>query len=130
MATNNTRSTVDVPKGSTKLEHEGEGAAAGALAGGALGAVAGPPGAVVGAIVGAIAGALTGAALDDGNAAAAAEDERLDEEIGVQGGDLGAPNLKHPPARIGAFSAAAAGSSTTGDRDSAPAEGPFTTPES
>jgi hypothetical protein len=109
---------------STRLEHEGEGAAAGALAGGALGAVAGPPGAVVGAIVGAIAGALTGAAIDDGEVEAAEKDEKLDEAIGVQGGTLGAPNLEHPPAKIGAYSAGSAGSAAAG-RESEPAEGPM-----
>ncbi len=43
----------------------------------------------------------------------------------MTGGELGAPNLKHPPARVGAYSAASAGVATGGDDDEAPAEGPI-----
>ena len=51
-----------------------------------------------------------------------AKTEQLDEAIGVAGGDLGAPGLRHPPARSGAYSAASAGVSQGA---AAPAEGPM-----
>ena len=60
--------------------------------------------------------------------AAAAHDRELDEEIGVMGGDLGAPNLKHPPAKVGAYSTAATGTGASGG-GSEPAEGPMQIPK-
>ena len=112
------------------VEREVEGGTAGALAGAALGAIAGPPGAVAGAVVGAIAGAFAGKAVEDEDEARATEDEKLDDEIGVGGGEgaeLGAPNLKHPPAKIGAYSGGSAGVGSSGD-DESPAEGPIQPP--
>jgi hypothetical protein len=83
---------------------------------------------IAGAVIGGAVGAVAGAVLDKDAARRAAEDRRLDEEIGVLGGDLGAPNLDHPPARSGAYSAGSAGSAgTTG---STPAAGPIQTPDS
>jgi len=107
--------------------HEAEGTASGALVGAVVGAMAGPPGVVAGAIVGGVAGALTGAALDDESSRRAARDRELDDAIGVSGGDLGAPNLAHPPATVGAYSSASAGVATTSGE--APAEGPMQPPE-
>jgi hypothetical protein len=109
------------------LVHDAEGAGAGAVAGAAIGAVAGPPGIVAGAIIGAIAGALTAEVMETDGERVAAHERELDEEIGVNGGDLGAPNLKHPPAKVGAPSAASAGASASDGEE--PAEGPMQTPE-
>jgi phage tail tape-measure protein len=110
-----------------RLVHEAEGAAAGAIAGAALGAAAGPPGALAGAIIGGVVGAVTGAGLDAQSTVDTAHERKLDEEIGVIGGEMGAPNLKHPPAKVGAYSSAAAGAGTSSD--ATPAEGPFSEPE-
>ena len=98
----------------------------GALAGAAIGAVAGPPGAIAGAMIGAAAGALSGVAADKASDERKEEDEKLDHEIGVSGGELGAPNLKHPPAKIGAYSGSSAGAGTSTDEE--PAEGPIQPP--
>jgi|SRR5580658_5000871 hypothetical protein len=104
-------------------EHEAEAGVAGALAGAAMGAVAGPPGALAGAIIGGAIGAGAAAALEQSSAEASVRNEELDAEIGVSGGDLGAPNLEHPPAKSGAYSAGSAGTSSSGD--ASPAEGPI-----
>ena len=109
-------------------EHEAEGGVAGALAGAAMGAIAGPPGAVAGAVIGGIVGAMATGALERGEAERAAVDRELDAEIGVSGGELGAPNLKHPPAKRGLYSAASSGAGAMSD--STPAEGPMQPPES
>jgi|SRR5580698_3831162 hypothetical protein len=94
---------------SKRVAHEAEGGLSGAVAGAVLGAAAGPPGVVAGAILGGVAGALGGAVLDAESSRQAAHTRELDEEIGVVGGEIGAPNLKHPPSRIGAPSMASAG---------------------
>jgi len=108
------------------LAREGAAAAGGAVVGALLGMVAGPPGAVVGAALGVAIGVTAEDALESASAARRAKDEKLDDEIGINGGDLGAPNLKHPPARVGAFSAASSG----GGGSSRPAaEGPLSTPD-
>jgi hypothetical protein len=72
-------------------------------------------------------GAVGGAVLDTQAAESAERDSKLDEEIGVIGGEIGAPNLKHPPARIGAYSSASAGAGSSSD--GTPAEGPMSEPE-
>jgi hypothetical protein len=115
--------------GTTKerLAHEAEGAAAGAIAGAALGAAAGPPGAVAGALIGGVVGAVTGAALDTQSTADAAHERKLDEEIGVIGGELGTSNLKHPPAKVGAYSSGSSGAGASSD--ATPAEGPLSEPK-
>lgn len=110
-----------------RLAREAEGVAAGAIAGAAMGAAAGPPGAVAGAIMGGVVGAMAGAALDTQVAESAQRDRTLDEETGVVGGEIGAPNLKHPPAKMGAYSSASVGGSSSSD--STPAEGPISEPE-
>jgi hypothetical protein len=77
-------------------------------------------------VVGAAIGALAGGAIDSGKTADAAEDVKLDAEIGVSGGELGAPNLEHPPTKIGAFSGGSSGASAAEGEE--PAEGPFLVP--
>ncbi|MGD0527946.1 MAG: glycine zipper domain-containing protein [Polyangiaceae bacterium] len=109
------------------LAHDAEGAASGAVVGAAVGAMAGPAGMVAGALIGAAAGALAVEAMGTESDRRAAHNAELDEEIGVMGGDLGAPNLKHPPAKVGAYSAATAGAGATSATE--PAEGPMQTPE-
>jgi Glycine zipper len=113
--------------GGDKLVHEVEGGASGAVAGAVIGAAAGPPGIVAGAIIGGVAGAMAGAALDDESSRQASRTRTLDAQIGVSEGDLGAPNLKHPPAKIGAYSAASAGAESSAGE--VPAEGPMQPPE-
>jgi hypothetical protein len=109
------------------MAHELEGGASGALAGAALGAGAGPPGVVTGAIVGGVVGAVAGVVLDRESSRRLAHTKELDEEIGVMGGDLGAPNLQHPPSSLGAPSPASSGVPSSQDQD--PAEGPMQVPE-
>ena len=101
----------------------GAGAVSGALAGAAAGVVAGPAGAVAGGAIGAVAGAVAGAALAEDHEKHLEEDEELDREIGVTAGSMGAPNLKHPPAKVGAFSKAAAGGAPVSTPT--PASGPI-----
>lgn len=115
------------PRGSKRAAHEAEAGLSGALAGAAMGAVAGPPGAVAGAVIGGVAGVLAGVAMDNAEEDRAARDADLDLEIGVSGGEIGAPNLEHPPATRGAYSAAASG--LDGLPDDSPAEGPMQSPD-
>jgi len=117
------------PDGSKhRIEHEAEGAASGALVGGLVGVAAGPVGVAAGALLGGIVGALAGAVLDDDASRRAARTRELDAVIGVSGGTIGAPNLKHPPAKVGAYSAAAVGQGPSSDEGLA--EGPIQPPES
>jgi hypothetical protein len=111
-----------------RIEHEAEAAASGAIVGAVVGAAAGPAGVAAGAVIGGIAGALAGSVLDQDSTERAARTRELDAIIGVTEGDLGAPNLKHPPATIGAYSAASVGEGGTGSGE--PAEGPIQSPES
>jgi hypothetical protein len=106
---------------------EFSGGAIGALGGAGMGAlVAGPAGATIGAIVGAGMGAATAWAADQGATDAADRDSQLDIEIGVHGPDLGAPNLEHPQASVGAYSRAATG--TGGGGEVTEADGPIQPP--
>jgi hypothetical protein len=99
----------------------------GAFAGAATGGIAaGPPGAIVGALTGGAMGAATAWAAHRGASEAADRDSQLDIEIGVHGPELGAPNLEHPPAVIGAYSLAASGAG--GGGDGIQAEGPIQPP--
>ena len=107
--------------------HEAEAAAAGALGGAAMGAMAGPPGAAAGAVIGGVVGALAAGAAEANAADLADTERRLDAELGISEGDIGAPNLKHPPAKTGAFSAASSGAGSSSDEE--PAEGPIQVPE-
>lgn len=106
--------------------HEAGGAAGGALAGAAVGAIAGPPGAAVGAIIGGVVGAFVAKVSDEEADRASFHDGELDAEIGVNGGDLGAPNLKHPPAIRGTYSAGSAGGAAQGGTTS---DGPMPAPK-
>jgi hypothetical protein len=120
-----------IPKKTTKgmarrrgkrIVHEIEGAAGGAVAGAVGGAIAGPAGVVAGAVLGGLAGAAAESALEEAELRRGSRARELDAQIGLTGGDLGAPNLEHPPARIGAYSAASAGAAQASH---APAEGPM-----
>jgi hypothetical protein len=111
-----------------RREHEAEGGVGGAFAGAAIGAVAGPAGALAGAVIGGVVGAVATGIVEANAADRAAIERELDDEIGVSGGDLGAPNLKHPPAKAGLYSSASSGAGQSSD--SAPAEGPMQPPES
>ena len=91
--------TPSAIEASHRIQHEAEGGAMGALGGAVIGAGAGLPGAVAGAIIGGFAGAIAGAAMDSDGTDRAARTERLDAEIGVTEGSLGAECLKHPPSR-------------------------------
>ncbi len=121
----NTR--VPSKKGRRHVAYELESGASGALAGAALGAGAGPPGVVAGAIIGGMVGTVAGVVLDRESSRRFAHTSELDEEIGVMGGDLGAPNLAHPPSALGAPSAASSGVPSSPDLE--PAEGPMQVPE-
>jgi hypothetical protein len=85
--------------------------------------MAGPPGAITGAVIGGIVGALASAAVQSEAFDLADRDRELDAELGISEGDIGAPNLEHPPAVIGAFSAANSGAGVITDAE--PAEGPM-----
>lgn len=128
MKTHHVQKSQEEKASTRRHEHEAEGGVAGALAGAAMGAVAGPPGAAAGAVIGGIVGAMAAGAVETGAAERAAVDRELDAEMGVAGDDLGAPNLKHPPAERGVCSMASSGAGASGD--SAPAEGPMQPPES
>lgn len=107
--------------------HEAGGAAGGALAGAALGAIAGPVGIAAGAVLGGVVGAFVAVVSDEESERASLHDHELDAAIGVDGGSLGAPNLKHPPALRGTYSAASAGVGAGSSGTSA--DGPMSAPE-
>jgi phage tail tape-measure protein len=110
------------------LERDAAGGAVGAIAGASLGMVAGPPGAIAGAVIGGIVGAVATAVASERNAEDDARDRQTDLDIGVTSDELGAPNLAHPPAIVGTYSAAAAGEASESDSDQTPAEGPMQEP--
>jgi hypothetical protein len=97
----------------------------GAVSGATVGSIAGVPGALVGAVIGGAMGAAAGRAIGLHASQDSATEQRLDEEIGVIGGDLGAADPNQPPARIGAYSMASAG---TGRTSHPPAAGPMSSP--
>jgi len=86
----------------------------------------GPIGAVVGAAIGAAMGAVSGWGADQASQDQDAVDAQLDEEIGVTAGNIGSPNLRHPPSQINAPSAAASGAGATDSE--ADAAGPIQNP--
>jgi len=116
------RAKTVIPRRDIRTVHEIEVGVTGAVAGAAMGAVAGPPGAVAGAVIGGVVGVLAGASLESESEDAAIHEAALDEEIGVNGGDLGAACLEHPDATRGVASSASSGA---GGRVSTPAEGPM-----
>jgi|HubBroStandDraft_1064217.scaffolds.fasta_scaffold00666_5 hypothetical protein len=77
--------------------------------------------------MGAVAGAMAESAVGRGRDQRAREGALLDADIGVSGGSLGAPPLRHPPARVGAYSGASVGAGQRGGRQ--PAEGPISEPD-
>lgn len=97
---------------------------AGAVGGALFGTMAGPPGMISGAIIGAIIGILAAAPFRDAELIRGAREDKMDVALGIYDGDVGAPNLEHLPAKVGAFSAASSGAQSYSDR--APAEGPMT----
>jgi hypothetical protein len=97
-----------IPKKTSGAAAAATGTALGAAAGAAAGAIAGPPGIVAGAILGAVAGAATGEALVENDEDQEAVNAKLDREIGVTGGNIGA-SMTTMPARIGAYSSGSAG---------------------
>lgn len=96
---------------------------AGAVAGAATGAVAGPVGIIAGGVIGTVAGALAGAALSNDDEVHSRKDKKLDEDIGVTKGDLGAASPNQPKSTRGTFSAASSGAGSSGG--ASPAEGPI-----
>jgi hypothetical protein len=107
--------------------HEAGGAAGGALAGAAVGSIGGPAGAAAGAIIGGVVGAFVAKISDEEADRVSFHDGELDAAIGVNGGDLGAPNLKHPPAIRGTYSAGSAGGG--GASSGTTSEGPMPAPK-
>lgn len=103
-------------------QHEAEAGLGGALAGAAMGIIGGPAGAAVGAVIGGVVGAVTAGVSELNGDDLAAIDRELDADIGVIGGDIGAPNLKHPPVKAGLFSGASSGAGQMGGAE--PGEGP------
>ena len=122
------RAAKEAEEAKDRLLKEAGGGVLGAIGGAGLGVLAGPPGIAAGAVIGAVAGTLTSWAMDSGTSAAAAADEALDKEIGVDGGDIGVANLEHPPAERGALSAEAAGAASAAADDTVTAEGPIAAP--
>ena len=98
----------------------------GVVAGAALGAFAGPPGIVAGAAIGSIVGAVLAIGHNRQMHIEALEEERVDRELGVIWGDIGAPNLSHPPPRAGGLYSA--GSTGLGTSDGMVAAGPINAP--
>jgi hypothetical protein len=107
--------------------HEAGGAAGGALAGAALGSMAGPAGAAAGAILGGVVGAFAAKIADEEADRVSLHDGELDAIIGVNGGEIGASNLEHPPALRGTFSAGSSGGG--GGGGGAGAGGPISSPD-
>jgi hypothetical protein len=95
----------------------------GVVTGAAVGAFAGPVGLVAGALIGSAVGA--GLAIAQNRAEHWDHEivDRYDDELGIMGGDLGAPGLSHPPPVIGAYSTGSAGAST--GRGGPISSGPF-----
>jgi hypothetical protein len=84
-------------------------AVAGMVAGGLVGSLAGPAGIAVGAVLGGAAAAAAGSTALGNAKELRAHDAKLDADIGVDGGNLGAAPPNQPPVRIGAFSRASMG---------------------
>ena len=101
----------------------------GVIAGAALGAFAGPIGIVAGAVIGSAVGAGLAVAHNRQIHRESEDVDLYDTELGVIGGQLGAPNLEHPPATVGCYSM---GSMLGGETDSLEgdaAEGPMGMPD-
>lgn len=123
-----TKKTSDEKATTRRHVHEAEASVGGALVGAAVGAIAGPPGAIAGAIFGGLVGAMAATAAEDTATDRERTDAALDDVIGVTGGDMGAPNLEHPPASRGTYSGSSSGVNSS--TESASAEGPMQAPQS
>ena len=104
---------------------EALGVMTGMAAGAATGALAGPPGMIAGAVLGTALGAVAGALWREREEEDRAFDEKLDKEIGVIDGKIGEAPPDLPPARIGAFSAAAMGAGGAGEDGESQDAGPM-----
>lgn len=102
----------------------------GMLVGATIGSVGGPIGLVGGAVAGGLAAGVAMVAAHNANEDRRERDEYLDREIGVFGGHIGEASPNAPPARIGAFSAAASGSGGRGANAEPDAAGPISGPVS
>lgn len=100
--------------------------AIGAGAGALTGAIAGPPGAAIGAVIGGAIGAAAGFAIDAEAHEKAAHDEKLDEDIGVIGGNLGEAAPGQPPPSFRRVHLASLGISEGGADSS---DGPMQNPD-
>lgn len=129
-----TKEKKTISEAAAHLDHPGPNATtvemtlAGAVAGAATGAVAGPLGAIAGGVIGTLAGALAGTALSEDDEVHSRADARLDEDIGVSGGDMGAASKDQPKSKRGTISAASAGVASGGG--ATPSEGPMQDPDS
>lgn len=95
---------------------------AGAAVGATAGVLAGPPGIVVGAVIGGGISAATGVVLHEARLQHDAEDEQLDRDIGVIGGNIGEALAGAPPV-LGAFHPTSMG--VAGVLSPVPSEGPM-----
>jgi len=89
--------------GRRRIEREAGAGASGALVGALVGIAAGPPGAIAGAIMGAVAGALAGAVMDQESSAKEQRMRELDDEVGVNRGERGAPDFEPLPSTSVSF---------------------------
>jgi hypothetical protein len=96
------------------------GAIAGELAGAVIGSIAGPAGALAGVVLGGIAGSVAGHVLEIDQERAAQDTKKLDEDIGVEGGDIGAARGRHASRNM-----PSSASSGVGSEGTSPAEGPI-----
>ncbi|HEY2514268.1 MAG TPA: hypothetical protein VGI39_25550 [Polyangiaceae bacterium] len=104
---------------------------AGLVAGAASGLVAGPAGLVVGAALGGALGLSAGLGLEFARVLAKEHDNRLDRDLGVLEGEVGAgvvAGLEYPPAILGLYSSGSVASALVG-RESPPSEGPMQEPD-
>ena len=104
---------------------------AGLAAGAVSGLVAGPAGLVVGAALGSALGLSAGLGLEFARVIAKEHDERLDRDLGVLDGEVGAGRgaaLEYPPAILGLYSAGSVASALVA-RESPPSEGPMQEPD-
>lgn len=81
----------------------------GVAAGAALGSFAGPVGIIAGAIIGSGVGAVLAIAQNRQWHRNSEGEDLYDEELGIMGGELGSPNLEHPPATVGTYSTGSLG---------------------
>ena len=104
---------------------------AGLAAGAASGLVAGPAGLAVGAVLGGALGLSGGLGLEFARVIAKEHDERLDRDLGVLDGEVGAgkgAGLEYSPAILGLYSSGSVAGALVG-RESPPSEGPMQEPD-